>query len=294
MKIKQYKEQYESQGFKRYLRSLTFALTLLLPFGFAVALYRACNDGVPVLNYHQVNDEEQNMLTVPTEEFNKQMQYLEDEGYHTINPDQLYMYVTEGTPLPTKPILITFDDGYKDNYTNAFPILKEHNFIATIFLVSDYMERFDNYLTWEQVEEMNEYGIYFGSHTLSHEELAPLSDEEAFRQLSQSKSVIEWRTLKWVEFIAFPCGTFTDNTLQQALKAGYKGGFTVRYDLTREGDFPFDMNRVPVFGHPNPEYDMLRFKIRLKLAPLVGMAERMKVRLRDAGYTTLSKLIITP
>lgn len=294
MRIDRYDKYKKSSVLRSRIRTIAAVLTMLLPFGMALVLFRACTNGVPVLNYHQINDDEQNMMTVPVAEFAKQMDYLDSEGYTTISPDDLYNYVTSGAELPDKPILITFDDGYADNYSNAFPILKQHNMQATIFLITDYMERFDNYMTWEQIQEMSEQGIYFGSHTLSHQELAMVDRDEAYRQLRDSKSIIEWRTLRWVEYIAFPCGSFNDATLEEAIKAGYKGGFAVRYDLTREGDFPFDMNRIPIYGHHNPEYDLLRFKIRLKVAPLVGVIERMKRRISDAGFPTMAKYIITP
>ena len=83
-------------------------------------------------------------------------------------------------------------------------------------------------------------------------------------------------------------------TLEQATKAGFKGGFTVRYDLAREGDNPFDINRVPVFGHAGSQYDMMRFKLRLKFAPVFGTLERIQERLRNAGYNWLADRIFTP
>lgn len=280
---------------KKLIRNIITLLAFLLPFGFAIAIYRECNYGIPVLNYHQVNDEDVNLLTVPTETFAQQMQYLADEGYVTISPDQLYEYITTGAPLPEKPILITFDDGYEDNFRNAYPILKEHGMQATIFLITDFVGQFDNYLNWSEIVEMSEYGIYFGSHTLDHEELIPpMPPEEIYRQLYNSKLVIEWRTLHWCEFVAFPCGSFDDVTLEQATKAGFKGGFTVRYDLAREGDNPFDINRVPVFGHAGSQYDMMRFKLRLKFAPVFGTLERIQERLRNAGYNWLADRIFTP
>ena len=121
--------------------------------------------GIPVLNYHQINDTDHNAMTVTTEEFEREMAYLEANGYHAITPDQLVSYLHGGNKLPDKPVLITFDDGYEDNYLNAYPILKKHGFTATIFLISDYMGRFDKYLQWYQVKEMSADGFYMGCHT---------------------------------------------------------------------------------------------------------------------------------
>ena len=89
--------------------------------------------GVPVLNYHQVNDEKHSALTLHVDQFREQMEYLHNQGYNTITLDQLYDYLENGSELPNKPIVITFDDGYVDNYNNALPILKEYNMKATLF-----------------------------------------------------------------------------------------------------------------------------------------------------------------
>lgn len=249
--------------------------------------------GIPVLNYHQINDSEINALTVPTKEFRKQMDYLKNNGYTTIDPNQLRDYLAEGKPLPEKPVLITFDDGYMDNYTNAYPILKERNMIATIFLVSDYNDRFDNYLTTDQIREMwLDGGIYFGSHTLSHYELTPLSDSELHQQLRDGKTAVEWKTLEYSEYIAYPCGSFDDRVLDAVKHYGYKGGFTVFYDLVRPGDNPYELSRVPIYGNSRGTY--LRFWLRLHAAPLLGRTERFRRSLMDNGHDILAELIPTP
>ena len=93
--------------------------------------------GVPVLNYHQVNDKYHSALTLNVAQFKRQMEYLHSEGYHTISLDDLYAYLTEGKELPDKPIVLTFDDGYIDNYEDVLPILESYNMQATIFMISD-------------------------------------------------------------------------------------------------------------------------------------------------------------
>lgn len=265
---------------------LAFLLTCCLFF------MREAANGVPVLNYHQVNDVDNNALTVPTEEFERQMSYLRNEGYHAITPDQLNDYLNNGSPLPEKPVLITFDDGYRDNYENAFPILKKYDMTATIFLVSDFMDRFDNYLTWAQVQEMSESGIYMGVHTLSHFELTGLSDTDLDQQLEGGKLAIEWKTLKFAEYIAYPCGSYNDKVLAHTRKSGYKGGFTVHYDLVHPGDNPYLLSRVPIFGHNS--HSFLKFKLRLHGAPLWGRLERLQAMLIRTGHPTVAALIWLP
>ena len=253
---------------------------------------RESKDGIPVLNYHQINPTEKNPLTVPTSDFAAQMKYLEENGYHTISPDELNDFLVDGKELPEKPILITFDDGYADNYEYAYPILKEHNMKATIFLVSDFMGRFENYLTWDKVYEMSENQIYIGSHTLSHFELTPLEQAELVNQLVGGKLAVEWKTFKFCEYIAYPGGFYNQMVLSEVKKAGYKGGFTVYNDYVRHGDDPYTVNRIAIFG--SQHFVMPRFWIRLHMAPLVGRMERFRSKLIDAGYPTLAELIFIP
>ncbi|MGM9540213.1 polysaccharide deacetylase family protein [Anaerovibrio sp.] len=265
---------------------LSLLLTCFLSFA------REAANGVPVLSYHQVNDTDNTPLAVPTAEFERQIAYLHDAGYHAITPDQLTGYLNNGSPLPSKPVLITFDDGYRDNYENAFPILKKYHMTATIFLVSDFMDRFDNYLTWAQVQEMSEDGICMGVHTLSHFELTGLSDSELNQQLEGGKLAVEWKTLKFAEYIAYPCGSYNDKVLEHTRQYGYKGGFTVRYDLVHAGDNPYLLSRVPIFGHNS--HSFLKFQLRLHGAPLWGRLERLRALLIRTGHPAAATLIWLP
>ena len=268
-----------------------YLLIAVLLAGF-LCLEREAAVGVPVLSYHQVNDEDDNALTVPTAVFEQQMAYLHDNGYHAITPDQLNAYLTEGAPLPEKPVLITFDDGYRDNYENAFPILQKYGMTATIFLISDFMDRFDKYLTWQQVQEMSEAGIYMGVHTLSHFELPGLSKAELYQQIEGGKLAIEWKTLQFTEYIAYPCGSYNADVLAVASDCGFKGGFTVRYDLVHPGDNPYLLSRVPVFGHN--AHSFWKFKLRLHGAPLWGRLERLRAMLIRTGHPAIASIIWLP
>ena len=124
------------------------------------------------------------MLTVSTSEFEAQMAWLEENGYKTITASELADALEGKGALPEHPVLITFDDGYIDNYQCAFPILKKHQMKAIIFLISDYISMYPNYLTWEQLFEMQAAGIEFGSHTLDHTVLTDLPLADAERELT--------------------------------------------------------------------------------------------------------------
>ena len=267
-------------------------LILAVLFACFLSLVRDGATGIPVLNYHQINDKDHNALTVPVAEFEREMAYLKADGYTSITPEQLSDHLKHGKPLPEKPVLITFDDGYRDNYANAFPILQKYGFTASIFLVSDFMDRFDNYLTWEQVQEMSEAGINMESHTLSHVELAGLPHDELYKQLTGGKLATEWKTLKFVKYMAYPCGSMDDASMTAVKACGYEGGFTVRYDLVHSWDDAYEMPRVPIFG--NVQGSFLRFKLRLHGAPVFGRLERLRAQLLKNGHTFLGNIVWLP
>lgn len=106
--------------------------------------------------------EEQQEGAVPPWDFETQMKYFSDHGYTSISPDELYAALAGAGKLPDNPVLITFDDGYRDNYDNAFPILKKYKLKATIFVITSFLGKKEQYLTWEQAREMEKHGILEG------------------------------------------------------------------------------------------------------------------------------------
>ena len=258
----------------------------------AASLAYAYRGGIPVLNYHQINSKDHNSLTVSTEQFAAQMDYLAENGYHTITPDEMADALENGTELPDNPILITFDDGYLDNYKNAFPILKQHDMTATIFLITDYVSTYPNYLTWDQAKEMQDSGIVLQSHTLSHVDLKPLSHEDMLYQLKTSKEALEWHLQNKVHYLAYPCGSYDASVMEATREAGYRGAFTVNYGLDYCGSQMYALNRIPIFG--GNSHTMLRFKMRLSMAPLVSSLEHFKTRLNKNGHTNLAAMIPIP
>lgn len=284
---------------KKRLRNIVVAIIVLFCLVVA-ALYHVATSAppqaVPVLNYHQINDRDNNALTVHTDQFEKQMQYLHDNGYTTITPAEMMDAWQNGTPLPDKPVIITFDDGYVDNYKNAYPILQKYNLRATIFLISDYLGVYPNYLTWSEASDMQESGLIdFESHTLSHMELSEEkagSKAEIKKQLVDSKAAIEWHLRKNVNFIAYPCGTYDEEVEQMTRDAGYRAAFTVNYGLAEPSYNPFILDRVPIFGCNSHTY--ARFVARLKYAPLIAPLERYRADLVKGGHTILARFIPNP
>ncbi|MBP2633519.1 MAG: polysaccharide deacetylase [Firmicutes bacterium] len=248
--------------------------------------------GIPVLNYHQINNKDHNTLTLSSTEFEAQINYLYQEGYTGISPDQLADYLQSGKNLPPKPILITLDDGYKDNYQVAYPILQKYHFTATIFVITDFVDNYGKYLTWNQIREMSDNGVSFEAHTLSHISLPKASDEEIRNQLIKSKEAIEWRLGKKVDYLAYPGGEYDQRVIQLAKEAGYRAAFTVNFGRDRINSTLYTLNRIPIFG--GQSHTFFRFWLRLNFTRTINALQNLKTYLLREGDTSIADLIYIP
>lgn len=203
---------------------------------------------VPVLVYHRVGYTADN-FTVTPERFTHDLQTLQQYGYCTITLEQLQKFLNEGNnELPDKPILITFDDGYMDNFENAYPILKKHGMVATFFVITS-MLWMEGRLTPERIAEMAQGGMSFGSHTVSHKPLGELAWAEIHDELVISKAVLESVLGKTVNGIAYPRGSYNDNVITIAQNVGYITGFTVREGICSKDSPDFELRRIPIFKY---------------------------------------------
>src|SRR4030042_3567421 len=135
--------------------------------------------------------------------------------------------------VPQKSLIITFDDGWADNYTNVFPTLKEYSLTATIFVITGFVGK-ENYMDWKQLREMSEAGISIQSHTVSHKPLAQLSKAEVGYELQTSKKTIEDVLGKQVNFLSLPHGVFNNKVLKMAQEAGYQAVCTSAQGYSHE------------------------------------------------------------
>lgn len=220
---------------------------------------------VPVLNYHKV-DTFYHALSIPPQEFEEQMAYLAENGYTTITPDQLMAYLNHDRSLPEKPVLITFDDGYLDNYTNAYPILKKYGFTATIFLVTSLVGQDERFMTWEQVRTMQKDGFVFGSHTVSHAVLTDMTGEQVMQELVNSRKELEQQLGGKARYIAYPTGAYNLHVEEMVKQAGYKAAFTIRYGQAGTESNPYALERIPIF---KGQHTFRSFFVRLNGAPIL-------------------------
>lgn len=208
------------------------------------------NASIVILNYHKVDDMPIS-LSVSPEQFDQQMAYLQSEGYETITMDQLVANFEQGEKLPPKPLMITFDDGYADNYTNAYPILKKYGFQATIFVITDFLDRYPNYITWNQAKEMQNNGIKIASHTLQHKSLIELDDATIRNELSGSAAAINYHLGKQTQYFAYPTGTYNLHIADIVRECGYQAAFTIKYGNVNKASNIYALERVPVFRTDN-------------------------------------------
>ena len=213
------------------------------------------NRGIPVLYYHSVRESADNEVTITPNMLRTQLKYIKDEGYTALTINELKDYILNNSPIPHKSIVITFDDGYMDNYSCAFPILKDLNMIATIFCITSELDG-SYYLSKDAIVEMSNYGIDIQSHTVNHPKLDKFTYDEQLIELINSKKTLESITGKKVDSIAYPFGNFNDDSIRAAKDAGYTLGFTTKRGLSDRGDNPLKLDRIYI----SSKYDMNIFK----------------------------------
>lgn len=269
-------------------------LVVLTTSGFLFWLFDRDADGVPILTYHHVNDIDKNSLTLTVEQFDAQMKFLKDDGYTVITPEELLNAWEGNGTLPVKPVVITFDDGHVDNYKNVFPILQKYNLKATMFVITDNVNLYPNYMTWQQAQEMQASGLVdIESHTLSNKDFTKISSrDKLWDQIYGSKQAIEWYLKKPAKFIAYPGGKYTLEAEEICKEVGYRAGFTVNYGLARKEPKNYVLDRIPIFGANS--HTLLRFKMRLKGAPIVAPLSRFKESLIHDGNEEVAELIPLP
>jgi peptidoglycan/xylan/chitin deacetylase (PgdA/CDA1 family) len=209
---------------------------------------------LPILMYHYIRTPPSTRLdllgyrlSVAPEVFREQMDWLAVHGYHPVNFNQVRAYFAGVEPLPSKPVVITLDDGYDDLYTAAYPILKAYGFTAVAYIVSSFVDQ-RPYVTRAQVVEMDRGGIQIASHTVHHPNLAGMSYGSAMNELVQSKQWLEKLVGHPVLDFAYPSGRFTPQTMLAVQAAGYDTAVTEQVSITHSLDDRYRWTRVRVGG----------------------------------------------
>ncbi len=194
-------------------------------------------------------------LSVSPQNLEAQVAWLAEQGYVSITLQDLLYHLTLGWPLPEKPVILTFDDGYADAYENAFPILQKYGFVGTFFIITDRITYGDlHYATWDQVIEMHKAGMDIQSHTRTHPDLRGVSNVELLWQILGSREAIEARMDTEVHFFCYPAGRYDANTIRALERFGYWAAVTTEYGATHALEDLFTLKRIRIRSADTLEY----------------------------------------
>ena len=221
---------------------------------------------VPILMYHHVSSappatELNYGLTVTDADFTAQLTYLRDHAYHTVTERQIFGALYRHTPLPANPVMLTFDDGYLDNYTDALPILKRFHDHGEFTIISAYVGQtlgVNSYMTWPQLRGLVAAGMDIGSHTVDHQDLGTLSEDKVRFELRDSRNILQQTLHVSVQWLTYPSGepfkTESAAARQMLLtllpQYGYVGALLDGPLTTSQQDArtPYQLERIRVAG----------------------------------------------
>ena len=185
---------------------------------------------IPVLCYHQLRNwkptdsKTAKDYIVQENDFREQMKMLADSGYHTILPDQLYQYLNEGTALPAKPIMLTFDDTDLDQSTLAEPQMKKYGFKGVFFIMTVSLGR-PHYMNKEQVKTLSDEGNVIASHTWDHHNVKKYQGDDWITQIDKPTKKLEEITGKPIKYFAYPFGLWNEQAIPELKKRGFVAAF---------------------------------------------------------------------
>jgi len=209
---------------------------------------------IPILMYHEISTVlERNkkirstnpIYTLSIKQFDEQMKYIHENDYQTLSLDE---FMNPRLRTNEKKVIITFDDGWANNYSNAFPILKKRNLTATIFVITGFVGR-DEYMDWRQLRQMGEEGMSIQSHTVSHRPLTVLENHEIMYELQGSKKSIEEHLGKRVDFLSVPHGMIDRRVIGTAQIVGYKAICTSEPGFSHSYGNPAILKRINISDH---------------------------------------------
>lgn len=244
-------------------------LTLYFFRFFHTMLSSAGNSIIPILMYHSICDDQETahpyyQVNTSPATFNAHMQHLHNNHYNIINLHDLKKHLIENTQK--KYAVITFDDGFYDFHTNAYPILKKFGFNATVFLPTQYIHDDRSYfkdkkcMNWQEIRSLSNDGINFGSHTASHPQLKSVNEKEMEYEIATSKSTIEERIGKKVDCFSYPFAFpqadagFITRYKQILARHGYQTAVTTIIGTVRYGVDLLTLKRIPINNNDDSHF----------------------------------------
>jgi peptidoglycan/xylan/chitin deacetylase (PgdA/CDA1 family) len=227
---------------------------------------------IPILVYHKIDDipkaEDKFRLSVSPAVFEKQMEYL-SKSKKCLPLEDYVSTLRNGKYVSDNSVVITFDDGYKDNYTNGFPILKKYNLKATFFIAASLVGMTNTWdkslgepradlLSWDEIDSMSKAGMFFGSHGCTHQRLTTCSEELLEQELKASKKILEERLNKRIRLFSYPYGDSNIRATQISKTVGYIAACSDRETAKHKVDF-YNLNRISIYSSDSPTL----FKIKV-------------------------------
>jgi peptidoglycan/xylan/chitin deacetylase (PgdA/CDA1 family) len=221
------------------------------------------SSGIPVLMYHSISEDSETGVppyyrtATRPDVFDSHMRYLHAHGYSVLNLGEAVDALETDSNIRGKCVVITFDDGFRDFYTNAFPILKKYGFTATMFVPTGLINERDSFkgkpvMTWDEIRELKGQGIQFGSHTVTHPKLQDMLLQDVKYELEISKAHLEEQLDELITTFCYPYAfpeentTFTRALKEMMVNAGYRYATGTRVGTLKKADDPYFIKRIPM------------------------------------------------
>jgi peptidoglycan/xylan/chitin deacetylase (PgdA/CDA1 family) len=246
---------------------------------------------IPILLYHSIAEEcapQFRRWAIHPEMFAAQMEMLHEQAYTPLTVTQFVTAINNKSALPERPVIVTFDDGFADFYTDALPILKEFGVPATLYITTGFIgetsrwlmeegEALRPMLTWQQIAEISANGIECGAHTHTHPQLDLLSRFQAYDQICRSKRLLESHLGQKVHSFAYPHGYYRAEVRKMVQLAGYSSACAVKHAMSAIHDDQFALARIIIERDTDlATYLSLLAGEGLRVAPI---RERMRTKL---------------
>lgn len=218
---------------------------------------------VPVLTYHSI-DESGSVISTAPDVFRRQMKFLYENEWRAVSLKELVEDLIAHKTPPPKTVAVTFDDGFRNFFEAAYPVLEEYGFRATVFLVTDFCGKHNDWagnppelprsrlLGWPEIKRLSERGIEFGAHTRSHKDLTKCPPGEMMREISESKKEIENRLGREAATFAYPFGSI-NAPVREAAAANFKAACSTNLGKVRAGSDLFALERLDTYYLSNPK-----------------------------------------
>lgn len=197
--------------------------------------------GVPVLMYHKIGEEKGNDAVISPARFAEHMEFLYKNGYRTLSLEEIEAYVAGKTELPPKPVVITFDDGYRDTYEIAMPLMKKYGFKSTVFVMLADAER---HLSWDELKEMRAAGMAVQPHGYTHRDLGAMTAAQQAAEIMKAKEMLDSGLGQDSRYYCYPNGSYNEQTFRLLREKGFALAVTIDPGWVKRGDNPLLLRRV--------------------------------------------------